>query len=248
MSCSPALGPSPSETPAKPVADAPEADGVAGGNEGLAIGEVHVHGPRPTRLPVGLVTEDHPGTHRVRTLRGERRIREPPRVASVELDLVDRLVRPDPSELGRTIGRQEDHRDPRHPGFDHRGEEVGGGGPARAGDHDRAVRCLREAECEEGARALVQVDVHADPFVARERERDRRRTRSRRDTRIRQPAPLELSDERPGAPERDVALAHDVASAIHSPSASRLHRRPPAILPSRRAPVSGHDPEPARPA
>ena len=219
MSCSPALGPSPRETPAKAVADAPEADGVAGGNERLAIGEVHVHGPRPTRLPVGLVTEDHPGTHRVRTLRGERRIREPPRVASVELELVDRLVRPDPSELGRTIGRQEDHRDPRRPGFDHRGEEVGGGGPARAGDHDRAVRCLREAECEEGARALVQVDVQADPFVARERERDRGRTRSRRDARIRQPAPLELSDERPGAPERDVALAHDVASAIHSPSA-----------------------------
>ena len=121
---------------------APEADGVTDGHERLAIRQVHVHRPGRTRPPIGLVTERHPRTHRVRTLRRERRVREPPHVPSEQIDLVDRLVRSDPSELGRTIGSQEDQRDPRHRGFDHRGEEVGGGGPARARDDRRGGSML----------------------------------------------------------------------------------------------------------
>jgi hypothetical protein len=172
-------------TPAKPWPRSRRTG--SGGNEGLAIG-IHVHGPRPTRLPVGLVTGITRHASSPDLARGGR-ICEPPHVASVASwsivwfaptlgarrgrSAVRRIIGPAPSRL----------RPPRGRGWQRRS--------ARArDDHDRAVRCLREAECEEGARALVQVDVQADPFVARERERDRGRTRSRRDTRIRQPAPL----------------------------------------------------------
>ena len=59
---------------------------------------------------------------------------------AVELDLVDRLAGADVAQLGRPVGGEDEQRDARLVGLDHRGRVVGGRGARRAGEHRRACR------------------------------------------------------------------------------------------------------------
>ena len=179
-----------------------------------------MHRPGRTRPPIRLVTEHHPRTHRVGTLR---RDAARPRTTARTV----RTARPGRSSGSlRPLGARADDR-----------RSGGSAGPAPSRPRPRRGRArrrrsrsctrrrrdgssLRDAEGEEGARALVQMDVHADPFVAArasaigvERDPGEMHASSSRYARAR---PTNHLAHR----ERDVALAHVRASAIHSPSAS----------------------------
>lgn len=80
-----------------------------------------------------------------------------------ELGLVDRLWSADVAELGRTVGREHDHRDVAEAGLDHRAGEVGGRGAAGAQQQCRHAAGQTDTQCGERRRPLVVEDL--DPQI-----------------------------------------------------------------------------------
>ena len=172
-------------------------------------------------------------TRPVRVARDRARRRTSGRTRRTAPDLVDRLVRADPAELGRPVGGQErpaarGTSRPRRPP----GRSFAAGGAARAGHRDRTPGRLREAEREEAGGPLVEVDVDADVSVPRERERERCRARPRRDARVLAGRTARgSSTTATRARERDVGLAHAASSRRSTARARAARRTPPAAAP-----------------
>ena len=108
--------------------------------------------------------------------RGHGEIDRRSHVLPEQAGLHDRLVRSGAAHPRRTIRGEEHERHPRLRCLDDGREELGRRRPARGRDDHRLGLHLREAEGEEGARSLVQVDVHPHTGIAREGDRERRRT------------------------------------------------------------------------
>ena len=71
--------------------------------------------------------------------------------------LIDGLTGPDPAQIGGSVGGGHDQRDPPHPGLDHCGEHLGGGGAGGAHHQDRGPGGLGDPQPKEGRGALVEV-------------------------------------------------------------------------------------------
>ena len=128
-----------------------------------------------------------------------------PHVLPEEAGLHDRLVRARAAQPRGTV-RREQRRAASVTAMPRRrpGRSSAAAVPLVVATSTGAPRRLRDPEREEGARSLVQMDVHRDARVARERESERGRTRARRDTGVRTPPRDESVDEGRRARERDV--------------------------------------------
>ena len=137
----------------------------------------------------------------VAVVAGHRRLQVGARVPPVQLGLVDRLVRTRAAQPGRPVGGQRHEPSPRLRRLDHGGQVSGRRGAAGTRDRDRRVRHRGDAEREERGAPLVEMDVHRDALVARERQCKRRGARSGRQARVVDPAAGERVDQGRGAGE-----------------------------------------------
>ena len=198
---------------------------------------------RHERLPERQVEVDRPGR---RTLRGRERaarnrapgrartldrfrrpwIAEPANRVAVQLGLVDRLTRAGVAELRRPVGGAHEHRHPGVRGLDHRGMEVGRGGPRRAQQDRGDARGESDPECAKRSRPFVEHHMHPDSCVPRQREGERCRPRPGRDNCVGAAAPGPLVDERPSEGRGRVDLGHRSATMVGCRSCSyRASRR-----------------------
>jgi hypothetical protein len=79
--------------------------------------------------------------------------------------LVDGLVGAGAVQLGWPVGGDHEQPDAGVVGFEHRGVEVGGGGPGGAGDGGRPAAGLGQPQGEEPGRSLVDAHVHGEAPV-----------------------------------------------------------------------------------
>ena len=98
---------------------------------------------------------------------------EPARRVAVELQLVDRLTGADVAQLGRTVGRQDDQRNPGVRCLHDGGVEIGGRGSRCAGDNDRLACGLGDSEREEARGAFVKHTPALDSLLVAKRISDR---------------------------------------------------------------------------
>lgn len=122
-----------------------------------------------------------------------RRIVKPTHGSAVQLDLVDRLWRPDAAQFWRTIGRCDDHRNVRQPGFDNRRVEVHRSGATRA-EQDCRYTVEPKPERDEGSNAFVMDDVQRQFSSRCQRQRHRGAARTGRDYGMTYAAPNPLVD------------------------------------------------------
>ena len=174
----------------------------AGGDEGVAEGEVEVH--RPGGWAEGLCRRPRrqrpPVARRAGGVVGHAHLGEPAHGVAVQLQLVDRLAGPGVPQLGRAVGGADDQRHPALVGLQHRRVEVGGRRPRRAEDHGRLPGGAGGAEGEEGGRPLVEEDLHPHPRVAGQGQRQRGGPRPGRHRGGVDAGPGPLVDQRAGHP------------------------------------------------
>ena len=124
----------------------------------------------------GFSTPKRLGSHRPPRQRvsiiGDLGVDEPTDRGTEKFDLVDRLRRPDTSQLGWPISRTDDHRHIREAGLDNRRQEVCGSGATRA---DRHSGCAGEtsAEGDESCGPLVEHDLDRQSSVGDRCQRKR---------------------------------------------------------------------------
>ena len=139
---------------------------------------------------------------------GDARIVEPPRRATEEHGLIDRLRRADIVQLGWPVGGEGDQRHVGQAGLDHRRVEVGGGRPAGAQRHRRETGGQSDPEGDERRAAFVVHDLDAHAGLG-QRQRHRGAARTRRHHRVAQP------QLRPAAHQRGAERGLDVGGGEH---------------------------------
>lgn len=210
------------------------------GHQGIAEGEVEVHGagavgafgcapgPARQRPPVG---------RHARNPIGGAHLGEHPYRGTEQTDLVDGLVGAGAAQLRRTVGGEHQQRNTALVGFQHRGVEVGRGGPRRAHQGGRAALDAGQARREVGSRPLVDADVHPDVRVAGQGQRQGRGARPRRDDGLGQPAPGQFVDEdarQSGRRVHAVSLSSSGVSICRPSAAPAPLGVPPPLPPPRR--------------
>ena len=179
-----------------------------------------IHG-RPER-PAGELPQPADTRRRGRVIVD---LEEPLHGAPVELDLIDRLPRPDLAQLRRPIRRQDEQRHPRLVRLDHRRRVVRRRRPRRARQRHRQPRGLRQPQGEERRAALVDVRRRAQAPVPRQRQDQGRRSRPRRRAGVAHPTARELIDEGTKA-EVGVSSGHDLLRCSRRSSCCMASRRP----------------------
>ena len=181
------------------------------GGQRLAPGEVEVDrsrtglaaGRRQRPAGDGAVVEQPIVIGRVRP-----DFAEPAHRCAEDLDLVDRLPGPDPAQLRRPVGAEDDQRQPRFVGLDHRRVVVGDRGAGGAEQRHRRPARLRRSQREKGRRALVDDHRRLDLRLPPQRQRQRRRARAGGDDRLPQSPAGKLLDESRGQSGVGVGRVH----------------------------------------
>jgi hypothetical protein len=145
-------------------------------HERFAERDVAVHrsggGTHPAGLRPRPAHRGAPVADRRRVVLGDTDLAEPPDGVTVELHLVDGLVRCGVPQLRWPVGGEDDERHPPAVGLDHRGEEVRGRGARRAHHRGGTTAAAGEPQREERRGALVDADVDAHPVVGQRRHRE----------------------------------------------------------------------------
>ena len=170
---------------------------VVRGLEGLAQRPVHVHRPGCRAGRRGEQRHGQRGRGLRWFLAGNGRLHVAAHVRAVQVLLVDGLGSATALELGWPVGGEDEQWHARVEGLDHGGEVVGGRRARRAHQRHRAPRGPGQAEGEEAARPLVEVDRHVQSDRAVGGDRQWRRPRTRRDRHVGDAPGDQLGEEGP---------------------------------------------------